>query len=95
MPFLDWVNKNQAVGGTAEVPYHLLQFQTSHGDVEAENMFIHGDNLPALKALLPFYRGQVKCIYIDPPYLPTLGIVDGSMGVYGDVVKAPVKVGKE
>ncbi len=68
MPFLAWVNKNQAVSSTAEAPYHLLQFQTSHGDVEADNVLIHGDNLPALKALLPLYRGQVKCIFIDPPY---------------------------
>jgi adenine-specific DNA-methyltransferase len=34
----------------------------------AENLLIQGDNLLALKALLPFYRGRVKCIYIDPPY---------------------------
>jgi adenine-specific DNA-methyltransferase len=68
MPFLDWVNKTQAVGGGAEVPYHLLQFASAHGDADAENLLIQGDNLKALKALLPFYRGQVKCIYIDPPY---------------------------
>jgi adenine-specific DNA-methyltransferase len=33
-----------------------------------DNLLIQGDNLEALKALLPFYRGQVKCIFIDPPY---------------------------
>src|SRR6266487_3254034 len=38
------------------------------GEVETENMLIQGDNLEALKALLPYYAGQVKCIYIDPPY---------------------------
>ncbi len=68
MPFLDWVNKAQAQRTTADVPYHLLQFQSAHGDAAAENLLIQGDNLLALKALLPFYRGQVKCIYIDPPY---------------------------
>lgn len=68
MPFLDWVNKTQAVQSTAEVPYHLLQFQSAHGDANAENLLIQGDNLLALKALLPFYRGQVKCIYADPPF---------------------------
>ncbi|MBV5319086.1 MAG: site-specific DNA-methyltransferase [Desulfobulbaceae bacterium] len=68
MPFLDWVNKSQAVTGSAEVPYHLLQFTSAHGDADAANLLIQGDNLKALKALLPFYRGQVKCIYIDPPY---------------------------
>jgi len=68
MPFLDWVNKTQAVQGAAEVPYHLLQFESVHGDAAADNLLIQGDNLLALKALLPFYRGQVKCIFIDPPY---------------------------
>lgn len=68
MPFLDWVNKTQAVQSAAEVPYHLLQFESAHGDDNGENLLIQGDNLLALKALLPFYRGQVKCIYIDPPY---------------------------
>jgi adenine-specific DNA-methyltransferase len=68
MPFLDWVNKAQAQRVAAEVPYHLLQFESAHGDAQAENLLIQGDNLLALKALLPFYRGQVKCIFIDPPY---------------------------
>ncbi len=68
MPFLDWVNKAQAQRTTADVPYHLLQFQSAHGDAAADNLLIQGDNLLALKALLPFYRGRVKCIFIDPPY---------------------------
>ncbi len=68
MPFLDWVNKAQAQRVSADVPYHLLQFESAHGDAAAENLLIQGDNLLALKALLPFYRGRVKCIYIDPPY---------------------------
>ena len=68
MPFLDWVNKSQAQHSVADVPYHLLQFEAIHGDAAAENLLIQGDNLKALKALLPFYRRQVKCIYIDPPY---------------------------
>lgn len=68
MPFLDWVNKAQAVSVAGNVPYHLLNFESAHGDPAADNVLIHGDNLLALKALLPFYRGRVKCIYIDPPY---------------------------
>lgn len=68
MPFLDWVNKVQAQRAVADVPYHLLQFEAAHGDASAENLLIQGDNLLALKALLPFYRGRVKCIFIDPPY---------------------------
>jgi adenine-specific DNA-methyltransferase len=68
MPFLDWVNKNQAKQTTADVPYHLLQHEASYGDPAAENLLIQGDNLLALKALMPFYTGRVKCIFIDPPY---------------------------
>lgn len=68
MPFLDWVNKAQAVSSAADVPYHLLQFESAHGDAGAENLLIQSDNLKALKALLPFYQGRVKCVFIDPPY---------------------------
>lgn len=70
MPFLDWVNKTQAKETTLEVPYHLLKRQQTYGDPEAAtgNLIIQGDNLLALKSLLPFYAGQVKCIFIDPPY---------------------------
>lgn len=71
MPFLDWVNKNQAKEATREVPYHLLKLESTHGDVtgpNADNLLIHGDNLLALKALVPFYAGRVKCVFIDPPY---------------------------
>lgn len=70
MPFLDWVNKNQAKGTSREVPYHLLKRESTYGDAvgASENLIIQGDNLLALKALLPFYAGQVKCIFIDPPY---------------------------
>lgn len=70
MPFLDWVNKNQAVSSAANVPYHLLQLEKTYGDSQAaqQNLIIQGDNLQALKALLPFYTGKVKCIFIDPPY---------------------------
>ena len=69
MPFLDWVNKNQAKQVAAHVPYRLLDFQSQHGDPGAgDNLLIQGDNLEALKALIPFYAGRVKCIFIDPPY---------------------------
>ena len=71
MPFLDWVNKNQAKDATREVPYHLLKQESVHGDItgeNADNLLIQGDNLLALKALIPFYAGRVKCIFIDPPY---------------------------
>ena len=70
MPFLDWVNKNQAKDTPREVPYHLLKREATYGDTDAaaDNLIIQGDNLLALKALIPFYAGRVKCIFIDPPY---------------------------
>jgi len=68
MPFLDWVNKAQAVSVAGAVPYHLLNFVSAHGDAGADNLLIQGDNLLALKELLPFYRGRVRCVFIDPPY---------------------------
>jgi adenine-specific DNA-methyltransferase len=68
MPLLDWVNKAQAVEAASKVPYRLLQFRSAHGDESADNLLIQGDNLAALKALVPFYRGHVKCVFIDPPY---------------------------
>lgn len=67
MPFLDWVNKNQAKQTSSEVPYRLLQQEQSFGD-GSNNLLIQGDNLAALKALKTLYEGEVKCIYIDPPY---------------------------
>lgn len=68
MPLLDWLNKKQAVTAAARVPYRLLNAESAHGDPAADNWLIQGDNLEALKALLPFHAGRVKCIYIDTPY---------------------------
>lgn len=70
MPLLDWLNKSDAVRTVQKVPYRLLEAvpELSSGDTNTENMLIQGDNLQALKALLPLYAGKVKCIYIDPPY---------------------------
>ncbi|MDD5461136.1 MAG: site-specific DNA-methyltransferase [Methylococcales bacterium] len=70
MPLLDWLNKADAVRTVQRVPYRLLETvpELGAGDPNTENMLIQGDNLQALKALLPLYAGKVKCIYIDPPY---------------------------
>lgn len=70
MPSLDWIGKNAVLNHHREVPYHLLKCdrELSVGDPGSGNLLIQGDNLLALKALLPYYAGQVKCIYIDPPY---------------------------
>lgn len=68
MPTLDWIGKEKVISHHQAVPFRVLEKQYSYGDDPSGNMVIHGDNLEALKALLPRYEGQVKCIYIDPPY---------------------------
>jgi len=70
MPILHWLNKDQAVKTAQQSAYRLLEEvpELSYGDKDNENLLIQGDNLEALKALIPFYAGKVKCIYIDPPY---------------------------
>lgn len=68
MPTLDWLNRAEALTAADRVPYRVLDPVSQHGDGNPENLLIQGDNLDALKALLPFYRGRVKCIFIDPPY---------------------------
>ena len=71
MPKLTWVGKDKVVNHHHEVPFRVLEHQynfTASGDNSQENKVIHGDNLVALKSLLPEYEGKVKCIYIDPPY---------------------------
>jgi len=70
MPTLDWLGRQDAFTAAARVPYRLLEAVSQHGDARAaaHNLLIQGDNLQALKSLLPLHRGQVKCIFIDPPY---------------------------
>src|SRR5665213_864192 len=70
MPTLDWIGKNAVVGHHKEVPYRFIMIDTdvSAGAAGEGNLLIEGDNLHALKALLPYYGGKVKCICIDPPY---------------------------
>lgn len=70
MPTLDWIGKKAVVNHHREVPYRLIHCdgELSAGDPDAGNLLVQGDNLEALKALLPYYGGEVKCIYIDPPF---------------------------
>jgi len=70
MPTLHWLTRDEDVRAAAKTPTRLLEEapELGYGDRDAGNMLIQGDNLEALKALLPYYAGQVKCIYIDPPY---------------------------
>ncbi len=70
MPTLTWVSRDDDLKRAAAAPYRLLEAvpELGAGDQSSGNMLIQGDNLDALKALLPYYAGRVKCIYIDPPF---------------------------
>ena len=70
MPSLNWIGKDAVVTHHKDVPFRLLEPvpELSCGDAASGNLIVQGVNLHALKALLPRYAGQVKCIYIDPPY---------------------------
>ncbi len=86
MPTLDWIGKKAVVNHHREVPYHLLKCDKtlSVGEPGSGNLLVQGDNLLALKALLPYYAGRVKCIYIDPPYN-----TGNENWVYNDAVNSP------
>ncbi len=91
MPTLEWIGKSKVINHHQDVPFRVLERKYSFDengqhdeDNGSENMIIRGDNLEALKALLPRYEGRVKCIYIDPPYNT------GNEGwVYNDNVNDP------
>ena len=68
MPTLEWIGKDKVINHHLQVPYRVLEEKYTYNAEQSENMIIRGDNLEALKALLPKYEGKVKCIYIDPPY---------------------------
>lgn len=86
MPTLDWIGKKTVADHHRQVPFHLLRENASlsTGDPASGNLLVQGDNLLALKALLPYYAGRVKCIYIDPPYN-----TGNEAWVYNDNVNAP------
>ena len=87
MPTLNWIGKEAVVNHHQQVPFHLLKdvSELACGEPGDGNLIVQGDNLVALKALLPYYAGQMKCIYIDPPYNT------GDEGwVYNDNVSSPL-----
>ena len=86
MPTLNWIGKQAVVEHHKQVPFHLLRCDPtlSVGEPGSGNLLVKGDNLLALKALLPYYAGQVKCIYIDPPYN-----TGNENWVYNDNVNSP------
>ena len=85
MPTLEWIGKEKVINHHQEVPFRVLDRRYSFDesgqhaeDNGSENMIIHGDNLDALKALLPRYEGRVKCIYIEiiiPSLIQSQGII--------------------
>ena len=97
MPTLHWIGKNKVINHHMDVPFRVLEHQyteplTPEGELQDNQLIkngssgaiIHGDNLDALKALLPEYEGRINCIYIDPPYNT------GNEGwVYNDNVNDP------
>lgn len=84
MPTLEWIGKDKVVNHHQQVPYRVLEEKYTYNAERSDNMIIRGDNLEALKALLPKYEGKIKCIYIDPPYNT------GNEGwVYNDNVNDP------
>jgi adenine-specific DNA-methyltransferase len=85
MATLNWIGKDAVVSHDKDVPFKLLRKVKSASVGEhSQNLIIHGDNLEALKALMPYYVGKIRCIYIDPPYNT------GNEGwVYNDKVNSP------
>lgn len=84
MPTLEWIGKDKVINHHQQVPYRVLEEKYTYNAEKSDNMIIRGDNLEALKALLPKYEGRIKCIYIDPPYNT------GNEGwVYNDNVNDP------
>lgn len=91
MPTLHWIGKEKVINHHQDVPYRVLEHSygfdngnPTNAETNSGNKIIHGDNLEALKSLLPEYEGSIKCIYIDPPYNT------GNEGwVYNDNVNDP------
>ncbi len=84
MPTLNWIGKDKIVSHDKEVPFRLLKKNTKLSLGKSENLIVEGDNLEALKALMPFYYGRINCIYIDPPYN-----TGNEKWVYNDKVNSP------
>lgn len=92
MPTLNWIGKDKVVNHHRDVPYRILEHQYGFSaekgkqkdSTDSGNKIIHGDNLEALKSLLPEYEGKLGCVFIDPPYNT------GNEGwIYNDKVNDP------
>ena len=84
MPIINWVGKDSIINHDKDVKFRLLKKNESKSVSNSENLIVEGDNLGALKALLPYYQNKIKCIYIDPPYN-----TGNENWVYNDNVNSP------
>jgi adenine-specific DNA-methyltransferase len=91
MPTLHWIGKDKVINHHMDVPYKVLEHSygfdngtQAETEIKSGNKIIHGDNLEALKSLLPEYEGRINCIYIDPPYN-----TGNETWVYNDSVNDP------
>lgn len=81
MPTLNWVGKEQIINHHSKVDECVENI----GEENSKNLIAKGDNLLALKSLLPYYKGKVKTIYIDSPYN-----TDNTSWIYNDSVDSPI-----
>ena len=91
MPTLHWIGKEKVINHHMDVPFKVLEHsygfyngKLTETETKSGNKIIHGDNLTALKSLLPEYEGRINCIYIDPPYN-----TGNETWVYNDSVNDP------
>lgn len=84
MPQFTWIGKDKVEHHDKDLPFRVLKPNKELSVGESENLLIEGDNLEALKALMPFYYNKVKCVYIDPPYN-----TGNEKWIYNDKVNAP------
>ena len=84
MPILNWIGKEAIIDHDKDVSFKLLKKIKSKSVGNSENLIIEGDNLEALKSLLPCYQNKIKCIFIDPPYN-----TGNEHWKYSDSVKSP------
>ena len=86
MPTLEWIGKDKVINHHQKVPFKVLEKKYTYNAEKSDNMIIRGDNLEALKALLPKYEGRIKCIYIDPPYNTAKSSDKNKAWIYSDNV---------
>jgi len=85
MPYIDWMGKDDVKDHHKSIPYKTIDCKEEIGEKDSQNMIIKGDNLLALKSLLPYYASSVKMIYIDPPYN-----TGNTSWVYNDNMDSPL-----